>query len=240
MKIGITLPQFRDDATDAIAAARAGERAGLDGIFVFDHLWAIGQPDRPALNSWPLLGALTNATSSIALGTLVARVGLVPNALLAHQFASLQRMVAGNGRRIIAGIGTGDSLSRDENLAYGIPYEPLHVRVQRLVDCCRRTRALGIETWVGGLSPMVRRVAATEADALNLWGVASDEVERERASSNQTVTWGGVVGKDSAEIRGLLQRLRDAGAAWAVCSPRVWPEGDPEAAIAPVVEAASE
>ncbi len=58
VKIGITLPQFRDEADTALEAARRAEELGFDGVFCFDHLWPMGRPDRPALSSAPLLGAL--------------------------------------------------------------------------------------------------------------------------------------------------------------------------------------
>ena len=53
VRIGVTLPSFREDAS-AVDAAILAERLGLDGVFVFDHLWPIGQPDRPALSAMPL------------------------------------------------------------------------------------------------------------------------------------------------------------------------------------------
>src|SRR5436305_1721416 len=57
MRVGICLPQFRDDAEAAVATARAAEEADLDGVFAFDHLWPLGRPDRPAPYSGVLRGA---------------------------------------------------------------------------------------------------------------------------------------------------------------------------------------
>ena len=82
MKIGVTLPQFRDEADTALAAAVKAEELGVDGVFVFDHLWPMGQPGRPAISSGPLLGALAASTSTIHIGTLVARIGLLPDNVL--------------------------------------------------------------------------------------------------------------------------------------------------------------
>ncbi|HET7720943.1 MAG TPA: LLM class flavin-dependent oxidoreductase, partial [Acidimicrobiales bacterium] len=107
MLVGVTLPQFRHDADAAITVARRAEAAGLDGVFVFDHLWPMGQRMRPALHSTTLLGALAVETDRVVLGTLVARVGLVPDAVLVHTLVTLHRMTAG---RLIAALGTGDSL----------------------------------------------------------------------------------------------------------------------------------
>lgn len=212
MKIGVTLPQFRPSAEPAIEAAKAAEAAGLDGVFVFDHVWAIGQPDRPALNAWPLLGALAAETDRVVLGTLVARVGLLANAVLEHNFESVRRMVG--TERLIAGLGTGDRLSKAENEAVDVPFHPVAERLAQLTDAARRTRALGLATWVGGTSPAVRDIARAEADALNLWGVEPTEVATE---TGVEVTWGGVVPPTTHETADLLRRLADAGATWAVC-----------------------
>lgn len=104
----MTLPQFRHDAEAAVAVARRAEAAGLDGVFVFDHLWPLGQRMRPALHSLTLLGALAAETERVTLGPLVARVGLVPDALLVHGMLTLHRIL---GDRLIVALGTGDSLN---------------------------------------------------------------------------------------------------------------------------------
>jgi alkanesulfonate monooxygenase SsuD/methylene tetrahydromethanopterin reductase-like flavin-dependent oxidoreductase (luciferase family) len=74
VRVGVTLPTFRDD-TLAIEAAREVERLGLDGAFVFDHLWPAGAPERPALSCFPMLGAVAASTGRICFGPLVARGG---------------------------------------------------------------------------------------------------------------------------------------------------------------------
>ena len=253
MKVGVTLPQFRADPAGVFEAARAAEGMGLDGVFVFDHLWAIGRPDRPALACWPLLGALAAQTSNITLGTLVARVSLAPDAVLAHQFETLARIAsehrvtsadagdAGGAHRVIAGLGTGDRLSEPENAAYGIPFPPLDERLAQLADCARRTKQLGLETWVGGRSQAVRRIAVeTEADALNLWDASPQDV---RDAANHpginAVTWGGTLPDATPEVVGeLLRDLEQAGAQWAVCGPRYRNEDrDPTKAVAAVASA---
>ena len=70
MNVGTTLPQFRNEAEAALETARAAEQAGLAGVFVFDHLWPLGQPERPALHSKALLGALAVETTRVMLGTI--------------------------------------------------------------------------------------------------------------------------------------------------------------------------
>ena len=241
LRLGITLPQFRDDADPALAVARRAEAVGLDGVFVFDHLWPLHQPERPALHSLTLLGALTAETSRATLGTFVARVSLLPDAVLVHTLHSLHRMTEG---RFIAGLGTGDHNNRDENVAYGVGFPPAEARAGQLVDCCRRLRALGVPTWVGGASERARGIAATEADGWNVWGLSAETFASLAAGMRGTteVTWGGqvLIGRTDEQAAEKLERhgprpslvhgtvddlrrhfaaLEAAGASWAVCSP---------------------
>lgn len=240
MLIGVSLPQFRHDAEAAIGVARRAEAAGLDGVFVFDHLWPMGQRMRPALHGTTLLGALAVETDRVVLGTLVARVGLVPDAVLVHSLVTLHRMTGG---RFIAALGTGDSLNREENEAYGVPFAPVADRVAAVVDCCRRLRAAGVTTWIGGRSPAVR-MAAANADGWNGWGtdVATWADEAAGVPHGGELTWGGqvLIGRTRAEagaklrahgprpglvagtaddLKAHFDALAAAGASWAVCAP---------------------
>ena len=258
MRVGVTLPQFRHDAGPALEVARRAEAAGLDGVFAFDHLWPLRQPDRPALHSSTLLGALAAETRRVALGPLVARVGLVPDAVLVHQLVTLGRMV---GDRLIAALGTGDSANRDENEAYGIPFAPVADRLAAVTWCCRRLGEAGVRTWIGGRSAAVR-AAASAADGWNGWGsdAATFAAEGAAVAPGRELTWGGqvLVGRTRAEYEaklgthgtrpGLvsgtvgdlarhLQDLAAAGASWAVCAPL--DAGADPAAVEMLAEAAA-
>jgi alkanesulfonate monooxygenase SsuD/methylene tetrahydromethanopterin reductase-like flavin-dependent oxidoreductase (luciferase family) len=246
MRVGITVPQFRDDAGPAIDVARRAEAAGLDGVFVFDHLWPLGQPERPALHSLPLLGALATETAQVTLGPLVTRVSVLPNPVLVHGLVSLHRVLDG---RFVAALGTGDSANRAENEAYGLGFGSVGERVGELIECCRALRAAGVRTWVGGKSLAVRRAAAEEADGWNGWGWCADPTVFAGAAAEMKVwapaselTWGGQVlvgrtrGAAEAKLATLGDRqglvhgtlddlgahlgaLADAGASWAICAP---------------------
>lgn len=213
MKIGITLPQFRHDAVAALDVARRAEAAGLDGVFVFDHLWPIGQPDRPALHGASLAAALAAETERISVGTLVARVGLVSEGRMVDSLATLAAVAGG---RLIAGLGTGDHMSEPENRAYGVAFDPPPARRAALARVARALRALEITTWVGGLSMPTRAIGRSEADAVNLWGVPPAEVAAE--ARHGEVTWGGQVDM-GGDVAGLLAELAAAGATWAVVAP---------------------
>jgi alkanesulfonate monooxygenase SsuD/methylene tetrahydromethanopterin reductase-like flavin-dependent oxidoreductase (luciferase family) len=247
MLIGTTLPQFREDVEVAIAAALRIEQLGLDGVFAFDHLWPIGNPDGMVLHSHTLLGALATETKRVRLGTLVARVGLFPDAVLINTLASLAH-IAGR-ERTIAGIGTGDALSKPENLAFGVAYDSVSERVGAVGRVSRALRAQGVTTWAGGRSPALRQVAADDADALNIWGATPAEVvseiedlRRRAGGRDVATTWGGqvLIGRTQAELDAKRARYGDrrhlvhgtvtevahhfdamaeAGVSFAVCAP---------------------
>jgi alkanesulfonate monooxygenase SsuD/methylene tetrahydromethanopterin reductase-like flavin-dependent oxidoreductase (luciferase family) len=217
VRVGLTLPQFRDDSDSAIAATRRAEALGLDGVFCFDHLWPMGQPGRPAISCAPLLGALAASTSTIGIGTFVARIGLLPDEVLVAVLSSVATL---SGGRLIAGLGTGDHLSRAENEAYGIPFEPASERRVRLASVAASVRDEGIPVWIGGGLPKTVELARTLAVAVNLWEATAIRVA-ELTTSGVEVTWGGPVGTTVDEATRRLTDVARAGATWAVCA---WPE----------------
>jgi alkanesulfonate monooxygenase SsuD/methylene tetrahydromethanopterin reductase-like flavin-dependent oxidoreductase (luciferase family) len=219
VRVGVVLPSFRHDAGPALEGAAAAEELGLDGVFVFDHLWPLGRPDRPALSAFPLLGALTASTERVRIGTLVARVGLVPDDVLVAELLSLHRMAPG---RLVAGLGTGDAKSAAENRSYGIAYEPAHRRRRALRSCARRLRDGGVTVWVGGGSVATGEVAVELGVALNLWEGRPEALSAWGARTE--VTWAGPVPSEASSEASALARwlgeIARAGATWAVCA---WP-----------------
>lgn len=216
MRVGVTLPTFRHDAS-ALDSARQAEALGLDGVFVFDHIWPLGSPERPALSCFPVLGAVAAVTERVFFGPLVARVGLVPDEVLVREMRSLDAMSSG---RLIGGLGTGDQKSADENLAYGIPPGPADERRLALRRCARRLVDLGIQVWVGGGSIATTEIAVELGPgvAVNLWEAQPSALATLAARCE--VTWGGPLEGDVSEIAQGLRELESAGATWAVCA---WP-----------------
>ena len=215
-RIGITLPSFRESPEPAIAMARAAEAAGLDAVFVFDHLFRTGPNGlRPAIEGFTLLGAVAAETERVALGPLVARSTLRPPATLAHMFDTVQRVSHG---RLLAAIGAGDHESRAENETFGLEFATMDDRVAALTDTLDATMGHGYPVWVGGTSAAVRTVAA-RADGWNRWGgdvprFATEAREvRSRATASGPrpfeVSWGGLVvmGEDEAAALRKCERL---------------------------------
>ncbi len=140
MRTGIVLPTFRDTPDEAFAVAHEAVAAGVDGVFCYDHIWPIGQPERPALAPFPDPRCARGAArrpSGDGRRRPVPRArwspGSVsrPDAVLASQFVALEHLAPG---RVIAGLGTGDRLSEEENRAYGIPFGSAAERRAEMVD----------------------------------------------------------------------------------------------------------
>jgi alkanesulfonate monooxygenase SsuD/methylene tetrahydromethanopterin reductase-like flavin-dependent oxidoreductase (luciferase family) len=248
IRSGVVLPTFRDTPDDALAAAESAVTAGIDGLFCYDHLWPMGQPERPALAPFPLLGALaarfgprTDGSGGPYFGTLVARIGLVPHAVLAAEFRALARLAPG---RVIAGLGTGDSLSAEENRAYGIPFAPAAERRAEVVALARELTREGIAVWVAG-GPAGRVDEAQAAGtALNVWDADPMLVtQRSTGADPLEVTWAGPPPQSVPTMVDTVTLMAGAGATWVLFG---WPvdvdafaEAARAAALGPSSEAVS-
>ena len=209
MKLGVLLPTFRSTADDALATAERAAHGGLDGVFAFDHLWPMGSPTRPALAPFPVLAAVATSWTNLTVGPLVARVGLVGVAKLIEQFTTLDALAPG---RVIAALGTGDHLSRDEQLAYGLGYPSASERRSMLNDVAIALPST-MTLWVGAGSTETNQLARHVGATINLWGMSPEEVAE--AAKVGPVSWAGPLGDDATTT---LSALAAAGATWAVAS----------------------
>ncbi len=228
IRTGVVLPTFRETPDEAFDVAERAAEAGVDGLFCYDHIWPLGQPDRPALAPFPILGALAarlkpreDGRDGPFLGTLVARVGLVPNSVLEAQFAALESLAPG---RVIAGLGTGDHGSEGENRAYGIAFPPASERRAALVELGRVLVGRGVGVWVAGGKAARTEEALAVGAVLNLWdadaALVADRVAALRGRHGLEVTWAGPPPPTGQSPAARVDTLRTAGATWAVFG---WP-----------------
>jgi hypothetical protein len=121
-------------------------------------------------------------------------------------------------------------MSRPEQEAFGLIFPPAADRLASLEWCCGRLRDRGVTTWVGGRSDAVRRLAATVADAWNVWDLSASAVAGLAApvpgdgGRPTDVTWAGP--PPPGDLGAHLAALEQAGATWCVYAPApsvAWP-----------------
>jgi alkanesulfonate monooxygenase SsuD/methylene tetrahydromethanopterin reductase-like flavin-dependent oxidoreductase (luciferase family) len=227
--LAVTLPQFNVDPGPALEACRDADRVGFGGAFVFDHLWPLGAPTRPALECWTLLAAVAaevggraGGAGGFRVGTLVTRAGLRAPALVARMAATVGQVA---GVPPIVAVGRGDLGNRDENRAFGLPFGGAAERSRAVEDTVAALRgplagSPAPEVWVGGTGPGGRELAGRLADAWNGWGLTPEElasglaaVRRAAAEAGRDPaavagTWGGqvLVAPEPDEAEAMLAR----------------------------------
>ena len=114
MRIGVTLPLADGDTPDGhvpafretLAFAQAAEGAGLDSIWVFDHLVFrfAGRPEGGLQEAWTTLAALAPIVPRVELGSLVMCSSFRGPGLMAKMAATLDDL---SGGRLVLGLGCG-------------------------------------------------------------------------------------------------------------------------------------
>ena len=136
--IDVQLSPANTDWATLRAATLVAERRGYGAAFVFDHLAGVALGGSTMLDSFALLGALTEITTQIELGTMVANVWNRQVGTLVSAAASVAIM---SGRQFHLGIGAGTSPVSNwaiEQHAVDAHLEPSlatrHGRVQQVLD----------------------------------------------------------------------------------------------------------
>jgi F420-dependent oxidoreductase-like protein len=127
--------------------ARAADEAGLDTLWVPDHLLQADPTAAPEhtemLEAYTTLGFLAARTERIRLGTMVTAVTCRPPALLVKAVTTLDVL---SGGRAWLGIGAG--YQEDEARAMGLPLPPVAERFERLAESLHIARRM----WAGNAS----------------------------------------------------------------------------------------
>ncbi|REE99057.1 LLM class flavin-dependent oxidoreductase [Thermomonospora umbrina] len=180
MKVGLghtTLSTADGGIADPAETARRAEAAGLDSLWVSDHLaWGM-----PILESALTLAAAAAVTRRLEIGFSVLQLALRPLPWAAKQIGTLQTL---SGGRLQLGVGIG-GMPADEWAAAGVP---IGERARRTDDALRALpdllRGDPVElplasgarvelspaapmpkVWIGGASPAALRRAARLGDA---------------------------------------------------------------------------
>lgn len=132
MQVSVSLPSFATDAgnlaPDIAAFARHAEDAGLDGVWVGDHL----STGAPFIESVVALGAAAAVTQRVQLGFGVMLLALRQQAWAAKQIASLQ-FISGNRVVLGVGVGVGGALVPEWEAA-GVPLRGRGARTDMMLD----------------------------------------------------------------------------------------------------------
>jgi probable F420-dependent oxidoreductase len=237
MKFGIVLdtvegalqgktPTFRE----LQEMAQTAERAGLDSIWLCDHL-LYRFPGQEEMGIWELftmLSALAAITTRITLGTIVVCTSFRPPALVAKMVDTIDEI---SGGRLILGLGAG--WHKPEYEAFGYPFDHLAGRFEEAMqviapllregqvdfqgryysvhNCVLRPRGPsrnGPPILIAGRRPRMLQVTARYADAWNTAWHVEPTVVKERYEEFKKAC--AEVGRDPASVEltvGTVVRL---------------------------------
>ncbi len=239
MRIGMTVPLAYGDLEDGRAPtfgqtldfSTRAEAAGLDSIWVFDHLLFRfeGEPDEGLNEAWTTLSALAPVVPRVELGTLVMCSSFRNAGLMAKMAQTLDDL---SGGRLLLGLGCG--WHEPEYQAFGFPFDHLVGRFEEDLEVTRRlldgehvdfegrwSRYAGARLLpaparrtpilVAAKGERMRRLTAMWADAWNTawFGGVDDTVRQRRADLDAACD---EVGRDRGEIRRTVGiRLHEPG-----------------------------
>lgn len=106
MRYGVFVPNFGSFGDPIVLAELAGEveRAGWDGLFIWDHILFEAEAPVAVVDPWVALAAIATATSRLRIGTLMTPIARRRPWKLARETASVDQL---SGGRLIVGAGLG-------------------------------------------------------------------------------------------------------------------------------------
>jgi alkanesulfonate monooxygenase SsuD/methylene tetrahydromethanopterin reductase-like flavin-dependent oxidoreductase (luciferase family) len=149
VRIDVLLETFGARWQKIRAGALTAERAGLDGVWLNDHLAGSVQGSTHVLECWTILSALAAEVPRIALGPLVLNIANRDPGTLGVMAATLQHV---SGGRLILGLGAGARAGtsyaiEQEALGHPVPGDP------ERRQAVERTMAVLRQVWSGSVFP---------------------------------------------------------------------------------------
>ena len=222
IEFGIYLPQVSLTYPQILERARSAEATGFDSLWLYDHFYSPGQPDRPSLEAWTLASFLLAQTSTLRVGHLVLCNNFRHPAWLAKMATTLDVLSEG---RFELGLGSGSVQVEHDQL--GLPWgsfpersarlgEALeivtrmfrggpttftgdHYRVVDLPNLPPPVQHLGPPIHVGGIGP--RRTLPLVARYADVWSIPTYGLEHWQASQRVLDEECAAIGRDPTEIR---------------------------------------
>ena len=160
MRLGLQLPSFSfpggtpELRSHLAEIAQAADAAGLESLWVMDHLFQLpedtgwGGPEEPMLEAYATLGFLAGVTERIRLGALVGCALFRSPGLLVKTATTVDVL---SGGRLTFGIGAG--WYQREAVGLGLPFPERRERFARLEETLRIAHRL----WADERSPIEGR-----------------------------------------------------------------------------------
>lgn len=197
VRVGVHLPQFGGAATrdGVVAVARLAEDAGLDSVWVGDHIAFPCNPTTPypypggglpmgpgdgwleAVSTLMLAGAVTER---VTLGTSVIVAPMRHPLLIAKEIATVDAL---SGGRVV--FGTGFGWWRDEFEAVGAPFAGRSGRFDEQIEIVRRAWRDGSVSFAGehyAFAEVAMRPASPQVGGPPIWLSGMSMATRERAA----------------------------------------------------------
>jgi alkanesulfonate monooxygenase SsuD/methylene tetrahydromethanopterin reductase-like flavin-dependent oxidoreductase (luciferase family) len=143
--------------------AVTGERAGWDGVFVWDHLW--NRTLAPFADPFVTLAAIAVATERVVIGTMVVALPRRRPQLVAQATNSLDRL---SGGRMVLGLGLGVD-SYGEYSAFGEPAADDRARGAALDDGIELLIPMLAGDAVAGVGGRITTEAGVQRPRVPIW-----------------------------------------------------------------------
>jgi alkanesulfonate monooxygenase SsuD/methylene tetrahydromethanopterin reductase-like flavin-dependent oxidoreductase (luciferase family) len=162
-RVDLLLDPFGARWADALAAARAAEAAGFDGLWTWDHLAGSVHGADGVLEAWTVLSALAAAVPRVTIGPMVLNVANRRPGVLATAAATLQQV---SGGRLLLGLGAGGGAglpypAEQHALGADVPADPAAGGVLR-------PEPYPPPVVIGGFGPRMAELAGRVGDGINL------------------------------------------------------------------------